>query len=618
MNLLLDCIPEDQGRSGISVYINQVVNHLVTQGHTLTLIVEYGRSSAYPNLTCIEAPRYTQRAVCAMLWHLLLLPRLLRRLPERYDRFIILAANRRMPASSPFPTSAVVHDLSQYHIKGKYDPLRLLYIKHILPWATRRTVEDCIAISQSTANDLVTFWKIPQDRIRVVYNGIDRDHLPLASNQGTGNTVLYVSRLEHPGKNHVRLIEAWERLPATLHQTYQLLIVGADWPGAEHIHQRIASSPARDSIQTLGFVTQQQLHDLYQQCRLFIFPSLFEGFGLGLLEAMACGAVCATSKTSSLGELAGDAAITFDPYDIAEMTQALITGLTDDATRQTLRERAIPHAHQFNWATTAQQLISAPTPAPRRLMGIPYFTGTMDEALTQIDNTVSHFHAHPNTPSKCAYFMNADCFNQAYTSIEYYQLITKHADIVWADGVGIAWAARYLKDPVAGNVNGTDMLPFLCQRGIRLFLFGGQPRIAEQAQQRLEQRFPNTQIVGTHHGFINQEETLSLIDTINQAKPDILLVAMGVPIQERWMQAHRQDLHIPLLIGVGGLLDFASEHIPRAPQLMRKMKLEWLFRLSQEPIRLFKRYVIGNPLFIYRTLICKTQSPFNDKSNPYK
>ena len=231
------------------------------------------------------------------------------------------------------------------------------------------------------------------------------------------------------------------------------------------------------------------------------------------------------------------------------------------------------------------------------IFGVHYSTESMTEALQAIRHYVE---SSSGQPAFCC-FINAHCLNIAYKNREYAELLNQ-ADRVWADGIGVAIAAKHVGNPVKENVNGTDMLPLLCEEGHSLYLLGGQPGVANAARDNLLKQHPGLRIVGTHHGFFQGHEEEVIAD-INAANPDILLVAFGVPRQEFWIRDHLDKLHCRVCIGVGGLLDFASGRIPRAPLWMRKAKLEWVYRLRQEPIRLFKRYVIGNPLFLWRIFL---------------
>jgi len=229
-----------------------------------------------------------------------------------------------------------------------------------------------------------------------------------------------------------------------------------------------------------------------------------------------------------------------------------------------------------------------------RVFGVAFSTGSMQAALTAIAGYV----ARPAQPPAFCCFVNAHCLNLAFRDRAYARLLNQ-ADQVWADGVGVAIAARNRRTPVLENVNGTDMLPLLCQSGHSLYLLGGKPGVAEAAREKLQAQYPELRILGTWHGYFPDDCT-ALIQDINAKAPDVLMVAMGVPKQEFWIAEHRGQLNCRVCLAVGGLLDFASGRIPRAPHWLRRLRGEWLFRLWQEPRRMFKRYILGNPLFLWR------------------
>lgn len=594
MRLLVCCVPYDSGKSGVSVYIRSVVRELAAAGHDLTLVVEADEQETFSDFRQMVLPACCRQALLSMLYCLLILPWHIRR--GAYDRVIVCAGNRRMLMFCRCETWVVIHDLSQYHIPVKYDFWRMLYIKHILPYCVRRVARVVVAVSQSTANDLERFWKISAGKIMVNYNGYEASRLPLRGNDSSGHCVLYVSRIEVPGKNHLNLLKAWEMLPDEIVREYKLVIAGADWSGAEQVHDYVRQMPRRESVVFTGFMPREALNQWYRCCTLYIFPSLFEGFGLSLIEAMACGAVCVCSNNSSLGEVAGEAALTFDPHDPGAIADAIVRGLRDEALRQDLREKGYLRVTHFDWGRHAARLAGTWQPS-LEIFGVKIFTGSMNQAVTQL----RHLLAEPDQPCRFCAFVNADCLNQAYINPAYRQILAR-AECVWADGSGVAIAGRHLQVPVQDNVNGTDMLPILCQAGFRLFLLGAQPGVAQKAAERLRGLYPQCQIVGVDNGFFQGREE-AVIDAVNAASTEILLVGMGVPRQETWIVENMHRLQCRVAIGVGGLFDFASGRIARAPQWMRKSGLEWLYRLWQEPRRLFRRYVIGNPLFLYRLYI---------------
>ena len=179
------------------------------------------------------------------------------------------------------------------------------------------------------------------------------------------------------------------------------------------------------------------------------------------------------------------------------------------------------------------------------------------------------------------------------------------ADLVAADGVGIVWATRFLGLPLKERVTGIDLTKRLLElanrKGYRIFLLGGREGVAEQARDKITEHFPNLAIVGTHHGYFNDDETV--IKTIAQTAPDILLVGMGAPKQELWMAKHKDRLHVPLMIGIGGALDVFAGNCTRAPAHWQRMGLEWLYRLLHQPYRI--KSAITIPVFITRVLVAR-------------
>jgi exopolysaccharide biosynthesis WecB/TagA/CpsF family protein len=200
-------------------------------------------------------------------------------------------------------------------------------------------------------------------------------------------------------------------------------------------------------------------------------------------------------------------------------------------------------------------------------------------------------------------FVNADCLNHAHENF-HYETILSRQDAIFPDGSGIALAARMQGKQILANLNGTDMFPLLCEeagkRDLSVYLLGGREGIAEAAAERMVERYPDLKIAGVHHGYFSRGEEQSVIRKINASEADILLVGLGAPSQEVWLDEVRDELTVPVCMGVGGLFDYYSGRIPRAPLWLRNIGCEWIWRLAQEPGRLWKRYLIGNPIFVMR------------------
>lgn len=205
-------------------------------------------------------------------------------------------------------------------------------------------------------------------------------------------------------------------------------------------------------------------------------------------------------------------------------------------------------------------------------------------------------------------FANANCVNIAYTDAEYRRNL-HNADYVFADGIGMRLAGRWLGQPLRDNVNGTDLFPLLCERlestPHRLFLFGGRPGVADKVRQWIEARHPGIIVCGTCDGYVPSGDSHKVTQEIRESRADLLLVAMGTPTQELWIAQNMRATNARVVMGVGGLFDFFGGRAQRAPVWIRKINMEWSYRLLQEPGRLWRRYLIGNPVFLYRVLRAK-------------
>lgn len=358
----------DGGKSGISRYIISLLEHInrMEDAHQFDVHVFSNEKSIFipvnsGTMKPVEHPENLRSPVRSIAWHQFSFPRIARR--EGYDLVFLPAANRRSCLSLPCPSVGTFHDFSSIHVKGKYDPARSFYIHKVLPLFARRLTH-VLTVSESSKRDIVEFARVPPERVTVTplaadhttYHPGDREaatetiraHYPIK-----GPYILYTSRLEHPGKNHVRLIEAFDLLKEREDLPHVLVLAGSDWSGSQAVHQAAARARHSRDIIFPGFVASAHLADLYRAADLFIFPSLFEGFGLPILEAMACGVPTACSNVSSMPEVAGDAAPTFDPSSMDQIAEVMAKLIGDSAFRSLTRERGIQRAATFNWERTA-------------------------------------------------------------------------------------------------------------------------------------------------------------------------------------------------------------------------------------------------------------------------
>ncbi len=236
-----------------------------------------------------------------------------------------------------------------------------------------------------------------------------------------------------------------------------------------------------------------------------------------------------------------------------------------------------------------------------RMFGVQFRNTSLQEAVSAITETETAQDA-----MRRVFFVNADCLNLAYCDRDYHFLL-HDADIVLPDGSGVRLGLKWLGTHMKDNLNGTDLFPHICERavtsGLKLFLLGGAPEIAQRTAQNMMQRFPGLQIVGCRDGFFDAAQTDEVIAEINSSAADILLVGMGAPRQERWLSDHAAKLAPRAGIGVGGLFDYYSGDVARAPLWLRELGLEWIWRIVQQPGDKWRRYVLGNPIFLWRVLL---------------
>ncbi len=296
-----------------------------------------------------------------LLWHQWHLRGLLKQ--GGYDLFHA-PSYRRIMAFCPTAQLATVHDCAPFRLRDKYGALRGLFGRQLAPWMARRC-EAIVSVSHFTKQDLVDFYKLPSERITVIHNGLNhslyrpRSEEELAAFRARKQLdkpfFFFVSRLEHPGKNHVRLIEAYERFRESSPDQVELILGGAPWHGAEVIEQRVADSPYAEDIRLPGFMDEADLPLWYGSAEALVFPSLIEGFGLPVVEALACGVRVASSDRGSLPEVGGNAALYFDPEAVPEIAQGLEV-IHDESgdLLEARRQKGLQHAAVFDWDVAAK------------------------------------------------------------------------------------------------------------------------------------------------------------------------------------------------------------------------------------------------------------------------
>lgn len=274
------------------------------------------------------------------------------------------ATDHLLPPLAQTRSVFTLHDLTVLKFPTTHTQLNRRFLQLMLP-RFLQTADAVIADSHCTKQDALQLYRLPADRVRVVHLGVDARFKPIdiisASSveecyQLPGRFILAVSTIE-PRKNLLVLLEAYQALRQR-HPDIQLVIAGKRGWHSEPFFERLQALGLSDAVRLLGFVPDGDLPALYSLAEVFAFPSLYEGFGLPVLEAMACGTPVICSNTSSLPEVAGEAALQIAPADVQEWARALEQIVSDSALRASLRERGLKQAARFTWENTARQTYS--------------------------------------------------------------------------------------------------------------------------------------------------------------------------------------------------------------------------------------------------------------------
>lgn len=369
MRIAIDYTPALRQGAGIGRYTRGLVDGLraLSPADSITLLVAAdaaGQGAAAAPPFSIRRIPLTGRQQ-AVLWHRLHLP-----LPADWfagDVDIYHSPDFVLPPLRRARGVMTVHDLSFLRAPECADPGLRRYLERAVPHALRRAAR-ILADSSSTRHDLLTLLGIDAARIDVVYPGVGPAYQPVTDTAQRQTVrqrygldrpfILSVGTLE-PRKNYERLIQAYAAAQAAARLPHQLVIAGGRGWLYQSIFDTVEQSGLGSSVRFLGYVAETDLPTLYSLADIFVFPSRYEGFGIPVIESMACGAPVIAANNSSLPEAAGDAALLVAAEDVDGLAHALLRLLADDALRTTLRQRGFSQAARFTWASAAQSLLHA-------------------------------------------------------------------------------------------------------------------------------------------------------------------------------------------------------------------------------------------------------------------
>lgn len=370
MKVGISAFAGDAGKSGIGQYLINTISRLPILAPNDEFVVFTSSSGRValqldrPGIEVVSVPDWIEKPIINILWHLLIFPVMLA--TRRCDIAYLPAGNRRLGWWYGVPSVGTVHDLSQLHVKEKYDGWRMFYVRSVLPRMMRRLTR-IISVSEATRRDLRSHAMVSDDRLHVIPNGFDRETFGAFDPEAAPSSVLkplgirgpyllYVARLEHPGKNHVGLLEAFALLKKRAYP-HKLVFAGSPWCGSEAIDQAVQRLGLEEHVIFTGYVPNEVLPALYANADLFVFPSLFEGFGIPLLEAMMAGLPICASNRSSIPEVLGDAGLLFEPDDPQDIAGSIQRILDHSDLRAKLIGIGRTRVASFDWEVSAQSVL---------------------------------------------------------------------------------------------------------------------------------------------------------------------------------------------------------------------------------------------------------------------
>lgn len=343
--------------AGVHKYIHHLLRNLghEDEGFRYTALMGGGLLPTNAALA-VERSRWpTHRAPVRVIWEQCQQPGVLRRIEAELAHGPVFVG----PLAAPCPVVLTIHDLSFIRFPALFRPSNRLYLAVSARLSARRA-RRLIAVSSHAATEAVCLLGVPRKQIDVVHNGVDPSFRPLSAQEVAAfrttrglpeRHLLHIGTLE-PRKNLVRLVEAFGRVRDS--DMCLVLVGGRGWLYRE-LFAKVEDLQLGSKVCFVGYVPDEELPLFYNAAHSLVYPSLYEGFGLPVLEALACGTPVLTSNRSSLPEIAGDAALLVDPCSVDDIAAGMQRLMKDEALRQELRERGLARARQFSWQRTAQE-----------------------------------------------------------------------------------------------------------------------------------------------------------------------------------------------------------------------------------------------------------------------
>ncbi len=430
-----------------------------------------------------------------------------------------------------------------------------------------------------------------------------------------GRFILYVSRFEPENHAHT-VVEGYRRAGGLEGLGVPLVLVG-DAPYATAYRERIEHLAAdTPGVIMPGYVFGDGYVELQSNALLYVQATEVGGTHPALVEAMGRGATIVANRVPEHSEVLGDAGWYYERNDATSLAEQITTLVAQPGTREELARAAAARAEeQFSWRHVTDEYeglfdrlrarpatVAAPGTVTRdagrrvTLFGLDIDALTMEETLDAIDAMIAEGGTHQHV------VVNVAKVVQASEDPEF-RAIVNSCDLVNADGQPIVWAARLLGRPLPERVTGVDLMIRLFERaekaGYGVYLLGARKSVVSAVVERLAHDHPRLRIVGWREGYWTEEEEEAMVDAIAATRPTILLVGIPSPAKEHFLGRWKERIGASFVMGVGGSFDVYGGLVRRAPRWMQRAGLEWMFRMIQEPGRMWRRYTYDGTRFLW-------------------
>jgi alpha-1,3-mannosyltransferase len=450
--------------------------------------------------------------------------------------------------------------------------------------------------------DFERFKPVRRAGLYCIDNGVNIRKLAEAGSRSPAKSMICVGRLS-TNKRLDRLI-AWVKEVRQLDPDWSLTIAGRPWDqSASDIREAVARIGQQRAISVLDTPTDEQIRAAMGRSSVFVSASEYEGFGIAAVEGLSAGLYPVLSDIGAFRSLVSATGVgKLIDFDDAASARGCVE-IWDNVSRNYLkiRQACVEASREYDWGAVSDRYFrlykSVLGHSKRSILDVPIQATNKRGAFMLLERSL-------NRGSRdIVAFGNANLLNLARRNGDVRDALRRF--IILNDGIGADIASRVLFGAkFAENLNGTDFVPYFLSRlrpGVRIFLLGARPGVAERAASALLERYPQHAVVGVRHGY-GDIRSPELLGAIRSLTPHLILVALGNPAQELWLARHFDATGCALGIAVGALFDFMAGEYSRAPRWIRAVRLEWLYRLAIEPRRLASRYLMGNPSFLGKVL----------------